>query len=81
MKSKYVKAVAAPKSDSTTYSSYDAVYIGGAGNCTFDFLSGGTNIEFVGMVAGTVYPFEVTKVYSTGTTATNIVLLDSLTTY
>ena len=50
------------------------LYIGGNGDIKVDMLDG-TTTTFVGIKAGVVYPFEITRVYATGTTATNIVVL------
>ena len=50
------------------------VYIGGDGDIKVDMLDG-TATTFVALKAGVVYPFEITRVYATGTTATNIVVL------
>ena len=50
------------------------LYIGGNGNIKVDMLDG-TATTFVGLKAGVVYPFKITRVYATGTTATNIVVL------
>jgi hypothetical protein len=50
------------------------IYIGGNGNIKVDMLDG-TATTFVGLKAGVVYPFKITRVYATGTTATNIVVL------
>lgn len=49
------------------------VYIGGAGDITVDFVGDGTNITITGLSAGVIYPFRVQRLYSTGTTATDIV--------
>lgn len=51
------------------------IYVGGGGNMTVDMADGGTSVLFVALLAGVVYPFQVTRVYSTGTTATNLVAL------
>ncbi len=61
----------------TSLSSCNGLYVGGAGNVKVDMRFNGTGITFSGVVAGTVLPIQVTKVYSTanGTTATNIVAL------
>lgn len=48
-----------------------ALYIGGAGNVSVVML-GGQTITFNGVPAGTLLPFRVRQVRSTGTTATNI---------
>lgn len=83
-------STAAYRSADATVSSYDAaavtpsdtnnirtsrgLYVGGAGNIVVD-MAYGTTITFVGVQAGTVLPLQVTRVYSTNTTATNIVAL------
>lgn len=47
------------------------LYVGVTGNVKVDI--GGTAITFVGLAAGVIHPLRVTRVYATGTTATNIV--------
>lgn len=51
------------------------IYVGGAGNVAVDVSGTGTNVVFAGVPAGTILPISVDKVYSTSTTATNIVAL------
>ena len=51
-----------------------AVYVGGAGNLTVT-MAGGGNATFNSVPAGSVLSIRVSKVLSTGTTATNIVAL------
>jgi|TARA_R100000084_G_C4654395_1_gene151882 hypothetical protein len=84
MKAKYVKAAAADHSSgNVTVTNYDAIYVGGAGNLKVDFIGGGT-VTLENMVAGQIYPFEVTQIYNTGSTAYSTmktVVLDSDTTY
>lgn len=48
------------------------LYIGGAGNIRV-LTAGGDDVTFNGVVAGTFLPVQVVRVFSTGTTATNIV--------
>lgn len=62
-------------SDSTdlTYVSR-AIYCGGAGTLTVTPAGGGSNVAYT-VVAGAVLPIRVSRVLSTGTTATNIVNL------
>lgn len=48
------------------------IYIGGAGDIRVD-MANGDNITFKSMSVGMIHPISVTKVYVTGTTATNIV--------
>lgn len=63
------------KSDSTVLPVTRALYIGGAGDVAVVFEDGGTAVTIPGVIAGQVYPFRVTKVMSTNTTATSIVAL------
>ena len=53
----------------------DALYVGGAGNLRV-LMAEGTDVTFIGVLAGTIYPLRVTRVYATNTTATNIVRLN-----
>lgn len=48
------------------------VYIGGSGDIVAQ-ERGGESVTFVGLVAGSVYPFRFRRILATGTTATNIV--------
>ena len=50
-----------------------ALYIGGAGDVKVDMAGTGTAVTFAGVPAGTLLPIRVTRVYSTDTTATDIV--------
>mgnify|MGYP000367202920 CR=1 FL=1 len=50
------------------------LFIGGAGNLRV-LTAGGDDVTFTGVLAGSFLPVQVTRVYSTGTTATNIVAL------
>jgi len=50
---------------------YAALYVGGAGDIKVD-TDVGTTLTFVGVQAG-FFPVAVSRVYSTGTTATNII--------
>ena len=55
-----------------------AVYVGGGGNLKVDMAvdMGGTNVQtFVNVAVGYPLPLQVTRIYATGTTATNIVAL------
>lgn len=49
-----------------------AIYVGGAGNLAFMTIRGEVLI-FVGVVAGTIIPVRAVKVFSTNTTASNLV--------
>lgn len=47
------------------------LYVGASGDVKVDML-GGETVTFVGLAAGVIHPIRATRVYSTGTTATNI---------
>jgi hypothetical protein len=67
-------AVAIIPSDSTVLADPKprALYIGVTGDVTVDMNGTGTNILFKAVPVG-ILPIKVSRVYSTGTTATNIV--------
>jgi hypothetical protein len=50
------------------------VYVGVGGNVKVDMVSGGT-VNFLNIIAGTLLPIQVVRIYATGTTATNLVAL------
>tara|TARA_R100000734_G_C3319092_1_gene114254 strand:+ start:5779 stop:6048 length:270 start_codon:yes stop_codon:yes gene_type:complete len=50
------------------------LFVGGAGNIKVTTV-GGDEVTFNGISSGTFIPVQVTKVHSTGTSATNIVAL------
>ena len=52
------------------------LFVGGAGAVKVTTIAG-TDVIFPGVVAGTVLPVRVKKVFSTGTTATNMVVMYS----
>lgn len=68
-------ATITPNNGTTFSTRCRAVYIGGAGNITVDVADGGTNLAFNGVVAGSILPVRVKRVYSTGTTATGLLCL------
>lgn len=68
-------AGAVTPSDSTALNPTRGLYVGGAGNIKVDMAMGGTAVTFVGVLAGSILPIQVVKVYSTDTTATSIVAL------
>jgi hypothetical protein len=71
----YTKAVAVTPNDSTDLADVaSALYIGGAGAVKVT-TAGGTDVTLSGALVGTILPVRVTRVWSTGTTATNIVAL------
>lgn len=51
------------------------IYVGVGGHITVDMTDSGTNIQFLSVPQGTILPIQVKRVYSTGTTATNLVAL------
>lgn len=63
-------------SDVTIFPVTRALYIGAAGNLTVDMAddSGGSPITFVNVPVG-IFPLQVIRVRSTGTTAASIVAL------
>jgi len=50
------------------------LYVGGAGNLKVKTV-GGDEVTFVGINTGTFLPVQVVRVFSTGTSATNILAL------
>jgi hypothetical protein len=65
-------AAAVTPNDSTdlTYTSR-ALFVGGAGNVAV-IMAGGQTVTFTGVTAGALLPVRVSRVLSTGTTATTI---------
>lgn len=65
-------AAAVTPNDSTdlTYTSR-ALFVGGAGNVAV-IMAGGQTVTFTGVTAGFLLPIRVSRVLSTGTTATTI---------
>lgn len=50
------------------------IYVGGSGNVAVVMASGKT-VTLTALAAGVIHPFSVTKVNTTNTTATNIILV------
>lgn len=69
------KALAVTKSDSTVLETTRGLYIGGTGDVAVLFTDGGIAVTFASVPTGTILPVQVTKVLSTGTTATSILAL------
>lgn len=69
------KAVSVTPSDVTVIPVTRAIYIGGAGNIRVVFAEDSTSVDLIGVLAGTILPLQVKQIYSTGTTATNLVAL------
>ncbi len=68
-------ATAITPADSDLDNQMRSLYIGGSGNLKVTTVNGHA-VTFVGLVAGTILPVSVKRVWSTGTTATNIIGLD-----
>ena len=51
-----------------------ALYIGVAGNLAIETVDG-SDLTFIAVTAGSIYPFKAKKVKSTGTTASSIVAI------
>lgn len=51
-----------------------AIYVGTGGDATLTFANG-TVVTFTELLSGAVYPFAITKVSTSGTTAANIIAL------
>lgn len=65
-------AVAVTPSDSADLQATSTIYIGVGGNAQVT-TKGGDVVVFTGVVAGTILPVAVTRVWNTNTTATNMV--------
>lgn len=65
-------AAAITPSDSGNIQTTRGIYVGTSGNVKVD-MAYGTTVTFTNLMAGLVYPFQVTRVYSTGTTASGLV--------
>ncbi len=65
-------AEAVTPSDSANLSSPSVIYVGVGGNVKVTTFNNDA-VTFVGVQPGTVIPVQVTRVWSTGTTATSIV--------
>lgn len=58
--------------DGTTLDETRAIYVGTSGDVKVDTADGDT-VTFKNVVGGSILPIAVTKVYSTGTTASDFV--------
>jgi hypothetical protein len=65
-------AVVIVPSDSVNLTTAAVIYVGVGGNVKVTTAQG-TAITFTGVLAGSVIPVQVMRVWSTGTTATNMV--------
>ena len=76
LKLQATEAVAVTTSNSSDLATIHAlIYVGVGGDVKVDVSGSGTAIVFKNCIAGTVLPVKVDRVYSTGTTATNLVAL------
>ena len=67
-------AGAAVQSDTVNLITPVVVYIGGDGNLKIT-TEGGQAVTFVGLSAGDIVPVSALRIWSTGTTATNLVMM------
>lgn len=67
-------AAVTPADGSDMTISSRGLYVGGAGDLKVT-MEGGETVTFTAVVAGTMMPIRVRRVFSTGTTATSIVAL------
>ena len=86
MYDKYIKAAAVSLDDSTVLtgfngSGWDSVYVGVSGNVTMTLQNDSVAVLFKNMVQGTMYPLAPKIIKSTGTAATDLVVLESGGTY
>ena len=67
-------AAAVTLSDATVLNPTRALYIGVSGNLKVT-MANGAEVTFVGLGAGSILPIQVTKCWSTGSTAASILAL------
>jgi hypothetical protein len=66
-------AFAITASDSTDLTkSTRSIYVGGSGNIKLTTVDGST-VTFNGAIAGSILPIRAKRIFSTGTTATNLI--------
>lgn len=63
------------KSDSTTYDACRGIWVGGAGDLAVLLRGDTVPVTIVAVPAGSLLPLDASKVMSTSTTATSIVIL------
>ena len=68
------KATAITANDSTTFAPTRGVYVGGSGDLKVT-MANGSDVTFTSLSAGVIHPISCIRMYSTGTTATNLVAL------
>lgn len=64
--------VSVTPTDSDLATDFRSIYVGVAGNVAI-VSTGGDDVTFVGVLAGSILPVRCRQVKSTGTTATNII--------
>lgn len=52
-----------------------SIYVGAGGNIKVDMRNGVAGLTFVGAVTGSTLPIDVSKVYTSGTTASSLIIL------
>lgn len=62
-------------SDSTELTVGRAIWVGTGGNLAVQMANDSSSVTFVNVPSGVLLPFEVLKVLSTGTTASDIVVV------
>lgn len=67
-------AVAVSTVSDNTLAKISVIYVGGAGNVNVLTAQNDT-VTFYGLNTGTIIPVQVVKVFSSGTTATNLVAI------
>jgi len=65
-------AAAVTTSDTVNLTTPAIIWVGGAGNVKVTTAQG-TDVTFTGVLSGAILPVQVLRVWSTGTTATNMV--------
>lgn len=70
----YREAVAITPSNTVDIPQTIAIYVGGQGNLKVDMKGGGT-VTFTAVPVGKILDIRATRVYDTGTTATNLLAL------
>jgi hypothetical protein len=70
----FSSAVVGLPNDAGILNATKALYIGGAGNLRVT-MADGQDVIFVGIPAGTILPLNVSRIWATNTTATNILRL------
>lgn len=67
-------AAVSPNDNTDLTTATRAIYVGGAGAVKVDTV-GGSTVTFAAVPVGTVLAVRATRVYTTGTTATNLIAM------